>query len=273
MAGRFDESIAEYRTALKLDPGFVESQRGIADTLAVMGEEHRARQEYAEAITKINDKLEAVRWSLLVAITYVREGDFSAADTAFRNVAEQAHQNGLGNVEAEAYRDMALYQRKSPAAKAALDQAEAALHHDHRIPQSLSDQELASIMRSRVERALQDDDLKLAASSLKPLEALSASTIDGSIHLYYEAAAGALALSQKKYIEAIGHLSENDADPLSLLHLIRAYRLSGSSAEAQSVAARLAALNVASIDQAVIVPEFRKAQLARKHTSPSAGTR
>jgi tetratricopeptide (TPR) repeat protein len=273
MAGRFDESMAEYRTALKLDPGFVESQRGMADTLAVMGEESRARQEYAEAIAKINDKLEAVRWSLLVAITYVREGDFNAADTAFRNVAEQAHRTGLGNEEAEAYRDMALYQRKSPAAKAALDQAEAALHHDHKTPQSLSDEELASIMRTRVERALQDGDLKLAANSLKPLEALSAGTIDGGIHLYYESAAGALALAQKKYVEAIGHLSENDADPLSLLHLMQAYQSSGSRAEAQSAAARLAALNLATIDQAVIVPEFRKAQLAGKHTSPSAGTR
>jgi hypothetical protein len=238
-----------------------------------MGEEARARQQYAEAIAKINDKLDAVRWSLLVAITYVREGDFTAADMAFRNVAEQAHQSGLGTVEAEAYREMALYQRKSPAAKAALDQAEAALHHNHRTPQSLSDQELASIMRTRVERALQDGDLKLASNSLKPLEALSAGTIDGGIHLYYEAAAGALALSQKKYTDAIGHLSENDADPLSLLHLMQAYQLSGSSAEAQSVAARLAALNLATIDQAVIVPEFRKAQLAGKHTSQTAGRR
>ncbi len=273
MAGKFDEAIAEYRTALKLDPGFVDSQRGIADTLSVMGEETRARKEYADAIARVNDKVEGVRWSLLVAITYVREGDLTAADTAFRNVAQQAHENGLGNVEAEAYRDMALYQRKNLAAGAALDQAEAAMGHNHRAPQSLRDAELASIMRTRVERAVQDGDLKLAANSLKPLEALSAGTIDGGIHLLYESAAGALALSQKKYDVAIRHLSDNDADPLSLLHLLQAYEQSGRSTEAQSVATRLAALNAPTIDQAVIVPGFRKAQLAAKHASPGSGSR
>jgi pentatricopeptide repeat protein len=273
MAGKFDEAIAEYRAALKLDSGFVESERGIADTLSVMGEEASARKEYAEAIAKVNDKVEAIRWSLLAAITYVREGDLAAADTAFRDVAKQAHENGLGNVEAEAYRDMALYQTKSLAAGAALNQAEAAMGHNHRTPQSLRDAELASIMRTRVERALQDGDLKLAVKSLKPLEALSAGTIDGGIHLLYESAAGALALSEKKYDVAISHLSDNDADPLSLLHLVQAYERSGRSTEAQAVATRLTSLNVPTIEQAVIVPGFRKARLAVKQAAHISGSR
>lgn len=273
MAGRFAESIDEYQTALKLDPGFVESQRGIADTLSVMGEEKRARKEYAEAIAKADDKLDAVRWSLLAAITYVREGDMAAADKAFTNVAQKAHENGLGNVEAEAYRDMALYQRENSAARAALDHAESALRHSHKIPRSIKDDELASIMRTRVERALQDGDQKLAASTLKALEALSAQTLDGRIHLYYESAAGSVALSQKQYDVAISHLSDNDDDPVSLLHLMQAYEGSGRTADAQTVAARLTALNVPTIDQAVIVPEFRKARLTVKKDSNSAGAR
>jgi tetratricopeptide (TPR) repeat protein len=273
LAGKFDEAMEQYRTALKLDPGFVESERGIADTLALMGEESRARQEYADAIAKVNDKVEALRWSLLAAITYVRESDFTAADKTFQNVAKQAHQNGLGTVEAEAYREMALYQRQSTAAKTALNEAEAALHHQHQTPQSLRDQELASIMRTRVERALRDGDRKLAVNSLKALEALSSGTIDGSIHLYYEAAAGALALARKNYSAAISHLSDNDADPLSLLHLMEAYKQLGRSAEAQSVATRLAALNLPTIDQAVIVPAFRKTQLAAPKSSVNTGNR
>jgi tetratricopeptide (TPR) repeat protein len=273
MAGKFDDAIAEYRTALKLDPGFVESERGIADTLSVMGEETSARKAYADAIGKVNDRLEAVRWSLLVAITYVREGDLAAADTAFRNVAKQAHENGLGNVEAEAYRDMALYQRNGVAAVAALNQAEAAMKHHHRNPQSLRDEELASIMRTRVERAIQDGDLKSAANSLKPLEALSAATMDGGIHLFYESAAGALAVSKKKYDAAISHLSDIDADPLSLLHLMQAYEQSGRSTEAQATATRLAALNMPTIDQAVIVPGFRKSQVTAKQAAQSSGSR
>ena len=273
LAGRFNEAIEEYRTALKVDPGFIESQRGIADALSLMGEETRARKEYAEAIARSDDKNDAIRWSLLVAITYVREGYLSAADKAFRDVARQAHENGLGTVEAEAFRDMALYQRQSPAARLALKQAEAALHHRHKVPESLKHEELASIMRTRVERALQDGDLKLAVLSLKPLEVLSADTLDGGIHLSFESAAGAVALSQKNYELAIGHLSDHDEDALSLLHLMQAYEQSDRSLEAKSVAARLAALNLTTIEQAVVLPEFRKAQLTVKRIHSSAGTR
>jgi|SRR5450432_128442 len=273
MAGKFNEAIDEYHTALKLDPGFVESQRGIADVLSLMGNQQRARKEYAAAISKVDDKLEAIRWSLTAAVTYVREGDFTAADKAFLAVAQQAHDNGLGNVEAEAYRDMALYQRKSAAAKKALQQAEAALHHSHKIPRSLQDIALASVMRARVERALQDGDLNLASSSLAPLETLSASTIDGNVHLYYESASGAVALFQKKYDLAISDLSDNDSDPLSMLHLMHAYQRSGHSAEAQAIAIRLAALNQPTVDQAVVVPEFRKAQLAAKQGFHNGSTR
>ncbi len=39
------------------------------------------------------------------------------------------------------------------------------------------------------------------------------------------------------------------------------------------MAARLAALNMTAIEQAVVVPEFRKARLAVKPDSRSAGTR
>ena len=75
------------------------------------------------------------------------------------------------------------------------------------------------------------------------------------------------------YSAAISHLSDNDSDPLSLLHLIEAYKQSGRNAEAQSVATRLAALNLPTSDQAVIVPEFRKAHRTAPKASITTGNR
>src|SRR5215471_1610064 len=50
MAGHFDEALEHYHASLKIDPTFVFSQLGIADTYALMGDEPRARTEYALAI-------------------------------------------------------------------------------------------------------------------------------------------------------------------------------------------------------------------------------
>ncbi len=75
-----------------------------------------------------------------------------AADKAFNAVAEQAHAKDFANLEAEAYRSMSLYQLEGAASLALLAKAEAALHEAHKVPQSLLNQELATVLRTRVER-------------------------------------------------------------------------------------------------------------------------
>ena len=259
MGGRYDKALTEYHTALKLDPEFIESERGIADTLAVMGREQEARQQYSAAIAKMNDKVEAAQWSLLSAMTWVREENFPAADTEFRAVAASAHQNGIGLVEAEAWRSMAVYSPDASDASHDLILAEEALREKHRIPEALARQELASILRTRVERAVQEKRLDLAAGTLKRLEQLSAGSVNGTIRLYYEAAAGAIALARGNYADALSHFDENDRDLFSLVHLLEAYQKTGSSGDAQRVVLKLAAFNEPTIEQAVLVPQYRKA--------------
>lgn len=257
MAGRYQQALAEYHTALKLDPAFVESQRGIADTLAVMGREKEARQEYATAITKVNDKAEGERWSLLSAATWVRAGDLRAADAAFRAVAVSAHKDGDALVEAEAWRSMALFAANSAEASHDLIGAEHALREKQKTPESLRRQELASILRVSVERAVQGKNMKEASRTLRRLEKLSAGSVDGSVRLYYEAAAGAVAVAQGRYPAALSHLDENDRDLFSLLHLEQAYKKTGSSEDAQRIAKKLASFNEPTIEEAVLAPLFR----------------
>src|SRR5579863_2282150 len=50
MAGDFESALAHYRAALKMDPDFVSSQIGIADTYALMGNQEQARIEYDTAV-------------------------------------------------------------------------------------------------------------------------------------------------------------------------------------------------------------------------------
>ena len=50
LSGRFDDALEQYHIALKIDPTFYISQKELGETYAVMGQEERARAEYAKAI-------------------------------------------------------------------------------------------------------------------------------------------------------------------------------------------------------------------------------
>jgi len=263
MAGRFEDALTHYRMSLKIDPSFHESQLGLGDTYALMGQEDRAREEYAKAVAE-GSPVQKVLWSLQSAATYVREGNLAGADNAFNAVAEQAHEKDFANLEAEAYRSMSLYQLDGTASLRLLEKAESVLKDkDHKVPQSLLNEELASVLRTRVERALHDGNQKLAKNALQQLQALSdANGADGLIATSLQAASGAKALAEGNYSEAVNHLEEDDSNAISMRSLITAYEKNGQEGNARRLSAKLVSLNVPLIEQAVVVPGFRKEQAA-----------
>ncbi len=270
MSGRFEEALTHYRMSLKIDPSFHESQLGLGDTYALMGDQQKARAEYAKAIETASP-VQKVLWSLQLAATYVREGDLAAADKAFNAVADQAHSKDFANLEAEAYRSMSMYQLEGVASLHLLAKAEAVLKHDHKIPQSLINEELAAVLRTRVERALADNNSDLAAATLTQLQTLADSNdADGIITSSFHGAAGTMALTAGKYAEAVNHLEEDDSNAISMRALVAAYNKNGQQGNATRLAAKLAALNVPLIEQAVVVPEFRKQRAAMASKSNPA---
>lgn len=271
MAGRFEEALTHYRMSLKIDPSFNESQLGLGDTYALMGQQERAREEYARAIAA-GSPVQKVTWGLQSAATYVREGNLAGADKAFTAVAELAHQKDFANLESEAYRSMSLYQLEGAASLSLLSKAEAVLHEDHKVPQSLLNEELASVLRTRVERALHAGNKEIAAAALKQLQELAgANGADGLIETALHGAAGAMALAQGNFAEAVNNFEEDEGNAISMRSLITAYEKNGQQGNAHRLSARLAAFNVPIIEQAIVVPEFRKewsAQVAAAKARP-----
>ena len=262
MAGRFEDALTHYRMSLKIDPSFHESQLGLGDTYALMGDQQKARAEYAKAIAT-GSPVQKVTWSLQLAATYVREGDLAGADKAFNAVAEQAHAKDFANLEAEAYRSMSLYQLESAATLNLLAKAEAVLHEDHKVPQSLLNQELAAVLRTRVESALAAKNNELAKATLKQLQTLAeANDADGIITSALHGAAGAVALAAGNYADAVNHFEADESNAISMRSLITAYDKNGQQGNARRLGAKLASLNVPLIEQAVVVPEFRKQRAA-----------
>jgi tetratricopeptide (TPR) repeat protein len=259
MAGRFDQAIEHYRAALAIDPDFYSSQFGIADTYSLMGDQVRARQEYAIGFKKFSPlELDRIQWQTREAITFVREGDYAAADRAFQAIADHAHSKHMSQPEADAWRQMAMYQRRPQQAIALLAKAQAAAQQGKNAMAAAIQQELAQILRARVKVALETANKEITASTLARLARMSESSNDKIIDSAHHGAAGAVLFSGHKYTDAITHLEEDTNNPFSLQLLAEAYQKTGDISEAHRTTETLANFNDPTVEQALVVPAFRK---------------
>jgi|SRR5215472_4743346 len=268
MAGHFDEALEHYNAALSIEPNFGESLLGLADTYALMGEEDKARARYDIAIQHAYTKAYAAMWRLRRAATYVREKHFAEADAAFLEAARLAHEDGVAQMEADAYRMMALYQQDYPTALRSLDKAEQILSHGHDTSPSARQEEMALIQRTAIYHAIQHGRLHVASETLARLKKLNDGSHNPNIEVAYHASAGMVLMAGKKWLEAIPHLEEDARDAFSMKLLITAYREAGLTAKSERTARELAALNAPTIDQALVVPEFRAQRTRAASKSP-----
>jgi len=264
LAGRFNDSLEHYHASLKIDPSFIDSQAGLGDTYAVMGEEEKARAEYAVAISKAITRVQSVTFALQSASTWAREQNFAKADAEFQQIAQDAHEKGLGNLEAEAWRMMSVYQTNNHKAMQLLSKAEAALTHNHKMSLASREQELASILRTRTGRAVHDGSMRDANASLKKLRALAEENNSGQVRFALNGAEGSVLLAQGKYEDAISHLQEDDKNPFSIQRLILAYQKVGATDKAALMSARLSKYYEPTMEQAIVVPAFNKGLVAMK---------
>jgi tetratricopeptide (TPR) repeat protein len=256
MAGRFDAALEQFRTSIRIDPNFG-SEVGVADTYALMGKEREAREEYDRAIVFAPSNADKVQRELQAAVTWIRDNNRKQADRAFSDVARHAHSAGLAEVEAEAHRILGMYEADPRLALKQLQAADDALHEDHEISASKRDDELARILRVRVTRSIEIHDLDSASNALQQLEVMAGTIRSEVIEVSYHGAAGALLVAQGKSEEAIPHLEEGSADPESMRLLWRIYSGNAAASQAQAIAAKLAALNQPTVEQALVVPHFR----------------
>ena len=260
MAGHYTIAIDHYRVALGFNPQFYSSQFGIADTYLLMGDETRARQEYEKAFKKFPSlpELDEIRWKTRQASTYVYESDVAGGNKAFQSLADYAHDKHLSQVEADTYRQMAMYQPAYQQALALLDKAEFALSEGHSISAIGIHQEAAQILRTRVEVAIKAGDSLAADSAVAKLAELSLTSNDRVIDSAFHGAAGAHLFYENKYKQAIPHLEEDSNSPLSLKRLATAYEKTGYISGAKQTQETLANFNDPTVEQALVIPAFRK---------------
>jgi tetratricopeptide (TPR) repeat protein len=255
-AGQYDAAIEKYRMAIRVDPNFG-SEFGVADTLAVMGKEPEAREEYAKALMFVTSESDRVEYELQTAVTWIRENNHKQVDKSLHEVAKHAHSVGLAKIEAEANRIMAMSAPDYHDATHHLKAAEHALDEGHPIAKSDREEERALVLKTAAMRAVQNRSMETAAKSVAQLESMAAQSRSQVIQLAYHAAAGAVLAEQGKYAEAIPHLEEDAENPESMLLLYKAYKQTGAQEDAKLLATRLAGMNEPTVEQALVVPQFR----------------
>ncbi|HEX8811695.1 MAG TPA: tetratricopeptide repeat protein, partial [Terracidiphilus sp.] len=256
MAGKFDASLEQYRMSIRIDPNFG-SELGVADTYALMGKELEAREEYDRAIVFAPSNADKVQRELQSALTWIRENNRKQAERALSDVARHARSAGLARLEAEAHQILGMYEPDPKAAMKQLQTAQDILQEEHEISASDRDEELARIQRTRATRLAEAQDMDSASKTVHQLETMASTSRSQAIQLCYHGAAGAVLVAQGKFSEAVPHLQEGTADPESMRLLWRAYTSSGATSDAQAIAAKLASLNLPTVEQALVVPQFR----------------
>jgi tetratricopeptide (TPR) repeat protein len=262
MAGKLDAALEQYRISIRIDPMFG-SELGIADTYAVMGKEREAREEYDRAIVFAPSNADKVQRELQSAVTWIRDNDRKQAEKALSDVARHAHNAGLGQLEAEAHRILGMYEPDSKAALKQLQAAQDVLREEHQISASDREEEEARILRVRATRLAEVHDIESASKAIKQLETMAATSRSLVVQLCYHGAAGAVLVAQEKFTEAIPHLEEGTTDPECLRLLWQAYNNTGHTSQAQAVATKLEALNVPTVEQGLVVPQFRVSLVSR----------
>lgn len=256
MAGQYDAALDKYRMAIRVDPTFG-SELGVADTYAVMGREEDAREEYAKALMFVTSESDRVEYELQSALTWIRENNHKQVDKALHDVAKHAHAVGLAKVEAEANRIMAMSAPDFKDAMHHLKAAEHALDEGHVLAKSDREEERARVLAVVVQRAAERHSSDAVDKAVAELSKMASQSRSQVTQLAYHSAAGAALFEQGKFAEAITHLQEDGDNPESMMMLWKAYRQAGAQEDAKILGARLAGINDPTVEQALIVPQFR----------------
>ena len=233
--GRFDDSIAQYRKALGIDPNFVNAHQGIAMDLLYAGKPADAVTELAEIEKKARTDGERRTGLFALTVVYIDAGEFAKAlanvDKASaiaeknKDVPGLAFDRGLkGNI--------LLEMGKPDAAKAEFEKG-VALVEGSNLSQEIKDNaklvlhfNLARVAVAKKDFTLAkteaDEFRKGAMVSKNPFQPKLAHELDGTI-----------ALAEKSYDKSIAELQQaNQQNPQNLYRLCQAYQGKGDAAKA-----------------------------------------
>lgn len=244
--GRFDESIAQYRKALEVDPHWIPGHFGIAADLMYQGKKQDADAELQRLAENARNDGELRTAYFGMAVVASDSGNLSDAlkamdkeyavaqkknDVASMAADLQAKGNILAEIpkydEAAQTFDRSLQMIESSNLSKEIKDNAKLLHHFNMTGLAIGKKDYAAA------KTHADDYLKGAEVSKNPAQMKQAHEL-----------AGRIALAQKDYDKAIAELQQaNQQDPRNFYRLSLAYQAKGDSAKAQEMCKKAAEFN------------------------------
>jgi tetratricopeptide (TPR) repeat protein len=264
--GRFDESIAQYRKALSIDPHFVGSHFGIAANLLYQGKHDQAIAEAGKLDAAGQNDADR-RFALFTkALVYTDQGKTDAALKEIEKqyaLAAKVGDTSTMSGDAETMGDLLLHARRPDQARTRYEQALNLLTKSSRSQEAKDDQTLAHHYNiGRV--ALAKNDLATAKKEAEAyLEGAQAKKNEFRSRQAHKLL-GKIAIHEKNYDEAISELGQgNQLDPSVLYATGLAYQGKGDKAKASEFFRRAAeSYTLPTMNHAFVRAKARKAASA-----------
>jgi tetratricopeptide (TPR) repeat protein len=246
-AGRFDESIAQYRKALALDSNFTASRIGIANNLMLQGKHKEALAEMDELYRRGRNDGDR-RGALFVKGVILTDAD--KPDAAVKEIekefviAERAGDSANMSADVQLIGNILLDAGRTDQAAKRFQQSLELIERSSLSDEVKTDTRLAGrYNQARV--ALARGDLATARTEAAAyLEGATARQNSFRVRQAHELA-GSIALKEKKYDDAITHLGQaNQQNPQVVYWTALAYQGKGDAAKAKEFRGKAAQANV-----------------------------
>jgi len=276
--GKYDESIASYQRALKLDPNFHSSVIGIANAYVFKGMPGEARKQ----LQGLYDNADDPGWKITaldeIASTYVSEGRFDQALEQLNKahdlavslkdpmlIAEQLNHIGTTVLESSSFdATRGTYLKTKTPETAKVDQAATYFDDANRavassdLPRDVKTRTDAFTLVNKVEVALTKNDIPAAKSLSTQFDEAAKNDKDMDIQRYQHQIRGMIAMSEKRFPDAISELQQaNLRNPLNLYRLSEAYEAAGNGAKAKELRSQIWSFNEDSFNLAFVRPLAR----------------
>jgi tetratricopeptide (TPR) repeat protein len=225
--GKFDESIATYKKALSIDPNFVSSHVGVAANLMYMGKPDEAAAELQKLFDMSRDDGERRTALFNMVVLNIDAGMMEQAlleaDKEY-SVAEKV--NDVANMSADLAMKANILQEMGKYADAlALYEKSVKLIEDSDLSQAIKDNTKLAHHYSVASVAIKKKDMKTAKAETEEFRK-GAEAIKNTFQIRQaHGLAGAIALAEKKYDDAIAELQQaNQLNPSNLYSLSLAYQ-------------------------------------------------
>jgi tetratricopeptide (TPR) repeat protein len=244
--GKFDESIAQYRKALSVDPHFMASRFGISADLTYLGKPAEASAELQQIIDQARNDGDTRLALFGMAVVASDSGKFDQAAQAIDRefaVAEKKNDAPSMSADLQAKGNILLEASKYAEAKEAFDRSLQIIQGSN-LSQEVKDNAARVHHYNLTMVAVGKKDLKTAKAEAEEFrKAAEAAKNPAQIRQTHELA-GVIALAEKNYDTAIAELEQaSQQNPRNLYRLSEAYQAKGDSAKAQDYRAKAANFN------------------------------